>query len=113
MSPVTCGHVLGPLLWAQVSEAMESADEYRALRRGAEQQDAGMLPPMLPARLERSEGQEQMGGFGGGQGGKEVRTERKQSRGNKIQTALQQCAISLQHKANLPHVFVWTWQLCK
>uniref|UniRef100_A0A493U3A2 Potassium two pore domain channel subfamily K member 10 n=3 Tax=Anas TaxID=8835 RepID=A0A493U3A2_ANAPP len=111
MSPVTCGHVLGPLLWAQVSEAMESADEYRAPRRGAEQQDAGMLPPTLPARLESSEGQEQMGGFGGGQGGKEVRTERKQSRGNKIRTALQQCAISLQHKANLPHVFVWTWQL--
>uniref|UniRef100_A0A8C3C4A8 Potassium two pore domain channel subfamily K member 10 n=1 Tax=Cairina moschata TaxID=8855 RepID=A0A8C3C4A8_CAIMO len=49
MSPVTCGHVLGPLLWAQVSEAMESADEYRALRRGAEQQDAVTVPSPVPA----------------------------------------------------------------
>lgn len=72
-----------------------------------------MLPPTLPARLDRSEGQEQMDGFGGGQGGKEVRGERKQSKGDKIRTALQQCTISLQHKTNLPQVFVWTWQLCK
>lgn len=82
-------------------------------RRGTEQGVTGMLPPTLPARLETSEGQEQMHGFGGGLGGREVRRERKQSKGNKIRTALHQCAISLQHKTNLPQVFLWTWQLCK
>lgn len=83
-------------------------------RRGTGQGVRDVLPPMLPARLERSEGQEQMDGFGGGQGGREVRRERKQSKGNKIQTALSsECTISLQHKTNLYQVFVWTWQLCK
>lgn len=113
MSPITCEHALGSLLWAQVSEATGRVAECRVPRRGTKQGVTGMLPPTLPARLETSEGQEQMDGFGGGQGGGEVRRERKQSKGNKIRTALQQCTISLQHKTNLPQVFVWTWQLCK
>lgn len=36
-----------------------------------------MLPPTLSARLEKSEGQEQMDGFRGEQGGREVRRERE------------------------------------
>lgn len=48
------------------------------------------------------------------EGSVEERSEkRKQNRGNKIRTALQQCAISLQHKTNLSQVLIWTWQLCK
>ncbi|KAM8807957.1 potassium channel subfamily K member 10 [Eudromia elegans] len=70
-----------------------------------------MPPPTLPAARQGSEGQEQMDGFGGGQGGREVRGERKQSKGNKIRTALQQCTSLLQPKTNLPQAFVWTWQL--
>uniref|UniRef100_A0A8V0Z569 Potassium two pore domain channel subfamily K member 10 n=1 Tax=Gallus gallus TaxID=9031 RepID=A0A8V0Z569_CHICK len=46
------------------------------------------------------------------EGSVEERSEkRKQNRGNKIRTALQQCAISLQHKTNLSQVLIWTWQL--
>lgn len=51
------------------------------LRRGTEQGGRGVLPPMLPARLERSEGQEQMDGFGGGQGRREVGRDRRQKQG--------------------------------
>lgn len=53
------------------------------LKRGTEQRVTGMLPTVLPECLERSEGQEQMYGFAG-HGGKEVKRERKQNKGNKI-----------------------------
>ena len=72
-----------------MSKATGKVAACRVLRRGTELGVTGMLPPTLPAGLERHEGQEQMDGFGGEQGGREVGRERKQSKGNKIRTALQ------------------------